>query len=298
MSQLNGVVQRVISVLDLTGAVVTNLTAANFVFSLRRRDNSALIATPEAVTVQSMGGGDYWVAFTPTQAATLYVLKVTPVSSQHVINPDQWQVEVEAASSSTAGPYLTTRANVKAAFDVGGTVQDAQIDLLLPQVTMMFQRRAGWNYFAASVTEYPDIESRRPCILFPDLPPVNAVTSLHISQGVPHVYDATTQLIEGTDFVVSGDGRRIELVVPRCIYGPLARSIKLVYDGGYSLVHEDLRRAAEEILITKLKKSENQGVYHLAGYTTGEGSMSGLRWDDIPIDALATFDLYARRLIV
>ena len=82
-------------------------------FTVTLPDGTA--GTPPAV--QTGGVGEYWVNYTPTVAATLYVLSIVPTNGAYSINPDDtWQDDVQAVSTATAGPYLTTRANFKSAF--------------------------------------------------------------------------------------------------------------------------------------------------------------------------------------
>lgn len=300
MAQLNSEVRHLLRVRDLTGAVVTGLTLANFTPTLRRRSGSAIVSTTETVGVSEIGGGDYWVFYTPTIAATLYQLKIVPVSAEHAIYPDEWQDDVEAASTATAGPYLTTLANVKAAFGSAfkGTDQDARISALLPQVTALFQRYCNRIFAQGTATEYPPFLSGCARVLLVNRPPIVTVTSLHVSLAIPRVYDATTLLVEGTDFIVSEDGQWVEFVTPRYIngYTTMARASRLVYVGGYAIIPEDLERAAQEVIAVKCSKSAGD-LYHFTGVSRDDGSMQGLRWDDITPSALEVMDAYRLRAI-
>jgi hypothetical protein len=297
--QLNSQVGHVFSVVDLAGSPVLNLTAANFTLNLRRRSGTSLIATPETVTVQQIGGGEYWAFYTPTQAATLYVLKIAAVAANHIVSAPQegFQDDIEAAVVVTAGPYLTTRDRVKQAFGFTQNTRDAQIDQLLPQVTDLFQTYCGRNFFQSLVTEYPPPLSRCVRILLVRKPPIASVTTFHFSTALPRVHDATTLLVEGTDFFISEDGQWIELVTPRPLYGSGIKVAKLVYTGGYAIVPGDLERAAQEVIGVKVQKSFGGGMYHMLNQTSGDGNIGGLRWDDITPNALMVMDAYRLRSV-
>jgi hypothetical protein len=180
MSQLNAEVRHVFSVVDLIGAPVNGLTSANFTITLRRRSGVALISTPEVVGVQAMGGGEYWVFYTPTQSPTLYLLGLVPQSSGHIANPSQWQDEIGAVVVPTAGPYLTTRANMKAAFGFASDERDSAIDALLPQ-NAMFEKLV--TAFFCVRYGYPERSRAAPCVR--PRPAITAVESLHIRPEVP-----------------------------------------------------------------------------------------------------------------
>lgn len=294
MAQLNSQVGHVFAVSDLSGAAVTGLTAANFTLSLRRRSGSSLIASSETVTIQSIGGGEYWAFYTPTAAATLYVLTVTATAANHLANPYQWQDEITADVVVTAGPYLTTRDRIKAAFGFAQNEHDARIDQLLPQVTDLFQTYCNRLFASATVTEYPAALSSCVRVLLAGRPPITAVTSLHISSGIPRVYDATTLLVEGTHYFVSEDGQWIELISPVSVYGSTIKVAKLIYTGGYAAIPGDLERAAQEVIGVKVLKGSGK-LYHVVDVNVVDGGMQGLRWDDVTPNALAVMDSYRLR---
>jgi hypothetical protein len=294
VAQLNSEVRHVFSVVDITGTPVSGLTGADFTFTLRRRSGASLIDSAEAVNAQSIGGGDYWVFYTPTAAATLYVLTIAANAATNVVNPYQWQDDISPASTSSVGPFLTTRAAIKVAFGFAQTEHDARIDALLPQVTDLFQKRCNRNFFQSSVTEYPPPLSQCMRMLLASKPPISTVTSLHISTAVPRVYDGTTLLIEGTDFIVSEDGQWIELVTPRYLNGVWSKVAKLVYTGGYSVIPGDLERAAQEVIGVKVLKGAGK-MYHFLNEAVGDGQLQGLRWDDITPNALEVIDSYTLR---
>jgi hypothetical protein len=298
VATLNEEVRHAFSAVDLYGAAVTGLTGANFTTALTRRSGASLIASAETVAVAEIGAGLYWVYYTPTLAATLYRLTVVPVSASHVVDPSEFQEDVVSGSSATSGPYLTTRANFKTAWSISTTEHDARIDALLPQVTKLCQTYCGRTFFETSATEYPSFLSRYATMLPVKNPPITAITSLHLSLDIPRVYDATTVLVEGTDFIVSEEGQWIEFVAPRClnVSGTLAKSARLIYTGGYAVIPGDLERAAQEIIGVKLLKGSGK-LYHFLGESRDDGSMAGIRFDDVTPSALAVMDSYRLAVI-
>jgi len=296
---LNSEVQRVFKVVDITGSGVSGLTSAAFTLLLRRRNGATLVSTSETVGVTSIGGGEYWIFYTPTVAATLYILTVTAVSPDYIVSapPEGYQDDIEAVASVTAGPYLTTRDRVKSAFNFKQDEHDARIDQLLPQVTDLFETYCDRQFFSALVTEYPTPLSSWVRVLLAARPPITAVTSLHISSAIPRVYGSSELLVEGTDFFISEDGQWIELVNPRWLYGPKGKAARLVYTGGFTQVPGDLERAAQEVIGVKVLKGAGK-LYHFLSEAVGEGSMQVLRWDDITPNALAVMDSYRLRAMV
>lgn len=289
---LNSEVRHVVTVQDLSGIPVTGLTSANFTTTLRRRSGASLVTSAESVSVLEIGGGQYWFYYTPTAAATLYILSVAPVSLAHALNPDEFQDTIEAASTATSGPYLTTRENLKTAFGwSSSTDRDAKIDALLPQVTDLFQTYCNRQFVQASVTEYPAPLSSVIQTIIVGRPPIASVTSLWVSTAIPRVYDSTTLLVNGTDYLTSEDGQWVELVSPRCVYGPPSRVVKITYVGGYATIPGDLERAAQEVIGVKIAKASGN-LYHVMGVTAADGAMTGLRFDDVTPNAQAVMDAY------
>jgi len=280
----------VVTVKLANGTAVTGLTGANFTITLRRWSGTALVTASETVSLAELSSGDYQVTYTPTVAA-LYVLGVVPTNALNLPNPDDTiQDDVQAGTSST-GPYLTTRAAVKTAFGIAGDDLDAAIDALLPQVTDQFQGECGRVFAQATITEYPEPLSSVVSRLFVARPPIVSITSLHFSTALPRAYDATTLLVEGTDFIVCDGDQSIELAVPLFVSRPIAKSARLIYSGGYAPIPADIERAVQEILAVKLYKATGK-LYHFANMTAADGSLQGARFDDMTPNALAVAGRY------
>lgn len=307
MATLNSEVRHKVRVtVTAGGAPVTGLTPSGFAFTLRRRTGPSFVSSAEPVTSAEIGAGEYWVFYTPTLAATLYVLNVAPASGLHTVAPttdgatrsSEWQDDVQPASTAPSGPYLTTRAAFKAAVEIQGTRYDAAIDAMLPQVTDMLQTLCDRTFAqAAGIVEYPYIRGNPIMRLFLKRPPVSvALTSFYLSWSWPRVYDATTILVEGTDFVVEESTGIVELVVPRFFSGDgtLLKAAKVTYTGGFATIPGDIERAAQEVMDAKLQKAFGH-QYHLTSASREDGSVGGIRFDDLPPNALDVVERYRLR---
>jgi acyl-CoA synthetase (AMP-forming)/AMP-acid ligase II len=192
---------------------------------------------------------------------------------------------------------LTTQAALRTAWKIAtGSDVDNALAALITLVSELIQGPAGCDrvFAQATVTEYPPPQSCYVSVLFPKRPPVGTITSLHISSAIPRAYDATTLLVDGTDFIVSGDLNRIELVSPRSLYGIRERAVKLVYLGGYETLPKEIERAAQEIIAVKVYKATGQ-LYHFANVTAADGAIQGARFDDITPDAQRVIEAYRLR---
>jgi hypothetical protein len=181
--------------------------------------------------------------------------------------------------------------------DEGGTTHDAAITALLPQVTTQIQNYCDRVFAQATVTEYPTPRAWVVRTFQIDRPPIASVSSCWVSLDIPRVYDATTLLVEGTDFIVSDDRRTVELALQRIPYRLLSGLIKITYLGGYATIPDDIVRAAQELLIVKLYKATGK-VYHLLGESREDGTMGGIRFDDMTPNALSILDDYRLRMFL
>ncbi|MDX1388946.1 MAG: hypothetical protein R3344_07130 [Acidobacteriota bacterium] len=298
MPQLNQVVRRLVNVVDLANAPVTGLTAGSFTFTLQYHDTSddTLDTASETVSVTEIGSGAYWITFTPTASASLYRLKIDPVSALHIVNPGEFQIRIDTGMAAAGGPYLTTRANVKTAFDIGGTDDDDRIDLLLGAVTDWAKEFCRREFFNATYTEYKHAKGAYATGLLLDEFPVSSVTTVHVSTDLPRVYDSTTLLTADEDYLVD-EAAGILYRVDGSTFPQDIRSVKVVYVAGYSTVPGDLERAAIELIGVKLFKGKGK-MYHLTTeQRVGEGMVQGIRFDDAPDDCLRVFERYRAHLV-
>lgn len=275
---------------------MTGLVTGAFTLTLRRRSGANLISSSETVSVQEISGGEYWVYYTPTAAATLYILDVAMVSASYQVSPGQFQDDIQSTAATTSGPYLTTRDAFKLSWGITRSDDDARIDALLAQVTTLFETTCGRGFALAQVTEYPRILGHYLRRVFLARPPYQAMTSLHLSTSVPRVYDSTTLLVEGTDYIVEESSGIVEFQSPREVCGPLMKVVRAIYTGGYDPIPSDLERAAQEVIGVKLDKGKGH-LYHVLNESRADGSISGVRFDDITPNAQAVIDRYTLQAV-
>lgn len=185
---------------------------------------------------------------------------------------------------------FTTLAAVKAALNITESGDDALISQLIPQVDDLFATLLGRDIFnAAGIVEYPVVRGVDTTMLFLRRWPEVVVNSLWVSTDYPRVFDATTLLTEDENYIVEPDTGIVHRVGDYWTRSP--RAIKVDYDGGYSTVPGDLARAAEEVISVKLQKGKGR-LYHLMAQEVGSGEVRGIRFEDVPPNALAVLRSY------
>lgn len=292
MPVVNETIRSLFRVTDIAGAPVTGLADGAFTKTLRRRDSAGTyVSASETVTVVEKTGGDYEASFVPVNSQ-LYVLDITHAT--HFVSQRDTEFQVLAGFVGSGGPYLTTRANVKTALKIDGTDDDARIDALVAQVTDEWQTYCGRVFAQDTLTEYPDVLGNPLRAVFLARPPVASITSIHISTALPRVYDSTTLLVEGTDFEVDSNTGIVEFATSRSVNGLSRKMVRAIYLGGYATVPGDVERAVIEVIAAKLAKGRDQ-QYHLTSKAAGDGSLSGIRFDDWTDDAMRVMDKYRIR---
>lgn len=287
MAQLNQEIRHSFQVTN-GAAAVTGLAQGAFAITLRRRSAATYVAASEPLTVQEIDAiglpGLYWIFYTPTADTTLYRLTVTHAT--YTVSQGTFEDQVESGYAAASGTYLTSRANVQAAFPALAKSEfNPIIDQLLGQVTddvHAFCRRrfnqatdtflteaAGW---AASTLQLPRY-------------PVQSIASVHVCLDLPRVWDASTLLDPTTDYTV--DLSAGLLMRNDGSYWPFGESyglgcVRVVVAGGPSVVPGHIERAVIEIIAVKAMKSrDNQ--YHLTSVQIPEiGAIQGIKWDDWP----------------
>lgn len=192
---------------------------------------------------------------------------------------------------------LTTQAALRLAWNITtASIVDAALPALISQVSDLIQgpTYCDRQFAQATVTEYPEPLSGVVGALFADRPPIGTITSLHWSTALPRVYDSTTLLVEGTDYVVSADARSLEMATSRLACSPRAKMAKLVYQGGYATLPGDIVRACQEIIAVKVYKATGH-LYHFQSVTAADGAIQGARFDDVTPDAERVLNAYRLR---
>lgn len=284
----------------LTGLPVTGLTAGNFTITLRRLVGSAFAAASETVTVTEDASGRYFASYTPANTG-LYTLDITHAS--HSVTQYEREDWVGSGFATTAGPYLTTRANVKlyAGIEASNTQQDATIDSLLDGVTKAIEQFCGRVFFESAVVEYPEIQGDRMRRIFVARPPIVSMTGLWVSTSWPRVYDATTALVAGTDFEWDADeqGGCVEFASERTIVVPRIKAVKVSYTGGFAVVPGDVELAARRIVCGELARTTHGGVANIESLDRGDGSIgfsAGANIGGYTVDLQSKAALELRRL--
>lgn len=194
-------------------------------------------------------------------------------------------------------PTFVSRADYKTMFGIATVEDDARIDLLIDSVTGEIQSFTGRTLFAGTFSEFLDGGSsdtlrlkETPIKLSGPTPQVWATSS------APRIYDSTTLLVFGTDYLIDGALlRRFNGVWPDGF-----QTVKSTYDGAYATIPTLLQRAAAEIVDVKLKKAKGS-LYHVLSENRGDGllnlggSSSPTNPYDWPIGALKVIEQFRVR---
>jgi hypothetical protein len=312
MPSLNQEVRRKVKVVVTAGgAPVTGLTSSGFTFTLRRRSGTSLVTSSESVSVAEISAGNYWVFYTPTVEATLYLLMVAAVAGTSTVEPTtdpllksaEFQDDIQPVPAVSTGPFLATLAQFKTYFgmNLSDTGPDGALNIILATVTAQIQSFCNRTFFQASLTEYPLIIGNPIRTVRLARPPISApLTSLHLSWSRPRVYDTTSVLVEGTDFFVDGDSGVVSIATPRWTSWPMQNSdlslinaLRAIYTGGFASVPDDVAGACIEFAEIKFQKAKGH-LGHIVNETRGDGSISGILMNDMPrnvADALQKYVL-------
>ncbi len=292
MAQQNQVARRAIEILDgYTYLGVTGLTISALSVTLERESSGTLVAATETVTLAEIGGGLYWLEFTPENVGLYRLTYVATDTDAHVVNPkDGFQVEV-LSSAGAAGPYLCTLADVKEALDIDVAVHDDLLNTLIRDVTALAETYCRRPLiYNASVTEFGD--GRNHGVYQVRRWPIETVASVHTSTDLPRVYGTDELWVADEDYIVEESSGRIVSTNGSFPRGP--KTVQVIYAGGYNPVPEDLKRAAIEIIAVKWQKGIHKH-YHITSTGGNEASITGIRFDDIPHQAREILELYSER---
>lgn len=282
--QLNTEIRRFIHVTKTTdGSAYTGIANGSFTKSVQRLTGGTTVSTDSAVvTVTEIGGGDYyWKVTLATASGPTRITIAGPADS--VIDIPVWEDDVQAGSTASTGPYLTTRDNYKLALGVTDTAKDARIDQLLPAVTAAGESYCGRPLIGVTKTEYLD-GANSPVLTLASFPITSL--SLYHSTAVPRVYDSTTLLVDGTNYYVDLDTGIIRRLDGSLFYAAGASSIngwgahlsgaptvKAVSVLGYSSIPADLELGAI-IWIASMLGRLGTNTFHIASQNRGEGSIA------------------------
>lgn len=298
MAQLNQEARHVVKVTN-GASNVTGLVQGNFTLALKSQSSSTFVAASETLTLTEIDSsglpGLYWIYYTPTAAIGLYRLTVSHAT--YTVTPSSFEDQVETGYAAGSGPYLTSKANVIASFPtLAATEYDDILDQLIPQVTDYVHAFCGHRFDRSTETKYMDAQGCSASTLTLDRFPVQSITSVHVSLGLPRVWNATTLLDPDTDYTVdltAGIVHRMNGYWPhfeRYGFG----SVKIVVDSGPAVVPGHIERAVIETIAVKAMKSRHN-EYHVTSKQVGPESIDNIKWDDVPPHAKEVFEMERAR---
>ncbi len=177
-------------------------------------------------------------------------------------------------------------ADVKTQLNITAAGDDAHLALLIPAISQQIESMMGRPYFlnGGDVTEYPRVRASESHRLFLLRWPIESgkPTSVHVSLALPRVYDATTLLVEGEDYMVDEDEGVLERM--GSFWPRAAKAVQVIYDGGIinqAAVPKDLAQAATIMISAALQKGKDR-IYHATQERLGDGELRGIRFDDVP----------------
>lgn len=164
-------------------------------------------------------------------------------------------------------------------------------------------RRLVIDAAGTTLTEYHDGQGFGHHTLYPREWPVNSVTTLHVDYN--RDFGANT-LIDSSGFIIDQDNTAIRLFAPAATtgyapsyFGRGVRNIKLVYNGGYVTVPEDLRTAAKMIVEAWIEDSSidglGQGTLRRNQIDLGGDNVLFTDTTGVPQKALQILDHYKRQ---
>jgi len=184
---------------------------------------------------------------------------------------------------------LCTKDNVKDFMGITNVnpTDDTLIDNLIDRVTELFESYCKRNFFAAAYTEYHSPASRDKRI-FPKNFPVNSITSIH--DDPDRTYGSDT-LITASEYGIMGDDATVEWIDGAFAGG--TNSVKIIYNGGYSTIPEDLSQGCIEEVARRFRRRKDIDVTQK---TQPDGSTQQLAGDFLPQTKIV-LNLYKKRLV-
>jgi hypothetical protein len=171
--------------------------------------------------------------------------------------------------------------DAKLALSISSADDDDLLVQCVAAVTAEAAARLGIPSFdIEDVVEFPEIEGPTVTGFKLQRWPVASIASVHLSTEIPRIYDATTELVEDTDFFRTG--QKIDLVAAIRIYGIASKAVRVLYRVGYeetANIPQALQSIATEVVMAKYEKRKSK-LYHLTNETLGDGRIEGIKWDD------------------
>jgi hypothetical protein len=172
---------------------------------------------------------------------------------------------------------LLALAEVKTFLDIDNTDFDDQISRLIDVVSWFFNNETKRELKNREQTEYYDGDGSQ-TLYTKNWPITDSASelSLYINASVPRSFTSSEQ-VDSDYIMVDGDNGRIDIWNDTFTKG--RRTVKLVYNAGYSTIPDDLHRAALETLGSLWKKEQSQ-VWNMNNISI-EGASVSLQMDKI-----------------
>jgi hypothetical protein len=172
---------------------------------------------------------------------------------------------------------LLALAEVKTFLDIDNTDFDDQISRLIDVVSWFFNNETKRELKNREQTEYYDGDGSQ-TLYTKNWPITDSASelSLYINASVPRSF-TSSEKVDSDYIMVDGDNGRIDIWNDTFTKG--RRTVKLVYNAGYSTIPDDLHRAALETLGSLWKKEQSQ-VWNMNNISI-EGASVSLQMDKI-----------------
>lgn len=282
---------------DMLDADKTGLSLASFTVSLRRKTATDISFVPatEPVTLLEFDAtyepGQYEFRFTPLYGGT-YILQVTPTFADN--RGDIWRATFDVVDSITLQNALCTRDQVKAYLENydGITKDDSIIDQHIDRASDFIQRECGRLFIESSITEYRnghDVDT----LVMGEYPITDAsAVQIWESKAFPRVYDATTLLVNGTDYVIESKTGIAQRASGKWAAG--MNAIKITYPAGFTVIPPALNWCAVRVVSHWLLSRRMVGTTSI---NVGDGSVQSYTHDRLPTDVLKTLQLFKSGLV-
>lgn len=265
-----------------TGTWVTGLTASDFTLALWRESGGDFIAAAETITLTEQDATDlpgfYQVSFTPAYSGT-YLLKITPTFSFAAGGEERYAYEVTTVAIDAANYATLAQLRAYLGLSATDTTDDALLADLLAFAEATIDKETGRSFLSRSVTWDLDAEGADQVAL-PDYPAT--VTAVYETTDVPRVYDSTTLLASGEDYIADTAAGVIHRLSGNFVSGP--STVRVTATAGPDTVPESVVWCCLRIASIYYRSRLAGG---LSGYNSGDGSVTHYDHDRLPYDVLA-----------
>lgn len=290
---VNSEVSRAYYARDLDGQEKTGLILADFDVDLTKKESGdpSFVTAPEFVTLVELDPtilpGQYDFRFTPTLEAT-YSLQVVPLYPLNLGDRFRELYDARADVALDLGTAFCTVAQVRGYLGDVPAEEDTRLDDVVSWVSGYIRKRCGRFILERSITRLLDGEAYH-VIVLPEYPIAeSAVIEVWESTTIPRVYDATTLLVEGTDYFVDRESGRLWRIGGRWPFGP--HTVKVSIDKvGEASVPAELNGAAVRMAGLIYMQRKRLGHSSEAGVETTSSFYDFRQWPKDVEDVLRAY---------